>query len=343
MIYRLLIRPILFLFDAEKVHDFVMKIISKITFLYPFIKFIYSPKNADSIEINGLKFRNRLGLAAGLDKNGEAIRFWDAIGFSHVEVGTVTPGPQKGNPKPRIFRLVYDNAIINSMGFNNKGADEILKNISRARNLMKPGFIIGVNIGKNKPTPLENAYEDYKICLEKLYDAADYFTLNVSSPNTKGLRDLQGSKYLNDLLKEITSLNIKLAGERANPPKKIFLKIAPDISGNEIEDIFRLVIRYDIDGIVATNTTITRRNISESIFEEGGLSGKPLSELSNKVLDKLNELNSGSEYGKISLIGSGGVFNKKDFKKKLNSGAELVQVYTGFIFEGMKITKKILS
>ena len=343
MFYKAIIRPILFLFDAERVHNFVIRIISKFTFIYPFIRLIYSPKNDSTIEINGLKFRNRLGLAAGLDKNGESIRFWDAVGFSHIEVGTVTPKPQPGNPKPRIFRLIKDKAIINRMGFNNKGADVIFKNILSAKKHIKNNFIIGINIGKNKDTPLEKAFEDYLICLEKLYDAADFFTINISSPNTEGLRELQGKEELDILLNKITSKNHDIAIGKKIKPKMIFLKIAPDLTEEEINDIYNLVVKYNINGIAATNTTLSRNNLSEISGEDGGLSGKPLNKLSNNVLKILNDLNQKNKNNKILLIGIGGVFYKKNYDDKIQSGADLIQVYTGFIYEGLNIVKKILD
>jgi dihydroorotate dehydrogenase len=343
MVYKILIRPILFLFNAEIVHDFVIWIVSRFTFIYPFVRLLYSPKNNSSINIDGLIFRNRLGIAAGLDKNGEAIRFWDALGFSHIEVGTVTPKSQPGNPKPRIYRLIKDKAIINRMGFNNPGADGVCKNILKARKKIKGDFLIGVNIGKNKITPNENAYKDYLICLEKFYDIADFFTVNISSPNTPGLRELQGKDELDILLDKISSRNNILGDELKIKPKIIFLKIAPDLSEDEITEIYKLVIKYNISGIIATNTTLSRNNLLNIINEEGGLSGRPLTELSNKVLEILKKLNTENKENKISLIGSGGVFNNKDFNQKLELGADLVQVYTGFIYEGMKIVKNILK
>ncbi len=292
--------------------------------------------------VNGLKFRNPLGLAAGLDKDGEAIRFWDAAGFSHIEVGTVTPKLQPGNKKPRLFRLVKDKAIINRMGFNNKGADELCEKIIKAKKKINNDFIIGVNIGKNKTTPLETAADDYKICLEKLYDYANYFTINISSPNTEGLRELQGEKYLDDLLFQISNKNSELAKVKNTNAKTIFLKIAPDLSETEIEQIYNLVVKHKIAGIIATNTTISRTELPEQPSEEGGLSGKPLKAKSNLVLKKLNELNLKNKNSRINLIGCGGVFDNADCNDKLKSGADLVQIYTGFIYEGLNIIKKIL-
>ena len=342
MLYKFFIRPVLFCFNAEFIHNFVIWFISRFTFIYPFIRLIYSPKIESPVIINGMKFKNRLGIAAGLDKNGTAIRFWDAAGFSHMEIGTVTPKPQPGNPKPRIFRLIKEKGIVNRMGFNNKGADVIYKNILASKRYIKKDFIVGVNIGKNKNTPNENASEDYLICLEKLYDAADFFTINISSPNTPGLRELQNKEELNKLLNNISSKNIALANAKNQNPKVIFLKIAPDLSENEITEIYNSVINHKISGIIATNTTITRDSLLNNPDEEGGLSGKPLLELSNKALAHLNKLNLESEK-KIVLVGVGGIFDKNDYTSKLNLGAELVQIYTGFIYEGLNIIKNILN
>lgn len=344
MFYKFLIRPILFLFNPEFIHDIIFFIISKFPLLHPLFGLLYSPReNWEEIEINGLKFRNRLGIAAGLDKDGIAVRFFDAVGFSHIEVGTVTPLPQPGNDKPRLFRLKKDMALINRMGFNNLGADVIKKNLLKAKKHLKYGFVVGVNIGKNKNTPLENAYSDYEICLEKLYDVADYFTINISSPNTEGLRNLQSEEYLDELLEKISVKNITLAEEKSIPAKSIFLKIAPDLTETEIEQIYFLTSKYDLAGIVATNTTITRNNLLEDPGETGGLSGKPVKDLSGKVLKQLKAYNDSNTFSGLYLIGSGGVFSKNDYKEKLIDGADLVQVYTGYIYEGNGIIKKILK
>lgn len=342
MVYKIFIRPIFFLFKPELAHDIIFFVISKFPFLYPIFRLLYSPKeNWEEIEINGLKFRNRLGLAAGLDKEAVAIRFFDSVGFSHIEVGTVTPLPQPGNEKPRLFRLKKDEALVNRMGFNNPGADEVKKNIMKAKKYLKKGFAVGVNIGKNKTTPLETAYRDYEICLEKFYDAADYFTVNISSPNTEGLRELQGEKYLDELLGKISEKNRALSEEKNIPLKNIFLKIAPDLSREEIEQIYILASKHELTGIAATNTTITRNNLIESTEEKGGLSGKPLKEMSDNVLKQLKDLNDGNSFHKMYFIGSGGVFTKNDYKEKLIYGADLVQVYTGYIYEGNRIIKNI--
>ncbi|MBL7128873.1 MAG: quinone-dependent dihydroorotate dehydrogenase [Ignavibacteria bacterium] len=342
--YKHVIRPFLFLFDPEKVHNFTMWFFPLMVFLYPLFRLLYNPKKSNKkIYVCGLTFRNRLGLAAGLDKDGTVIRFWEALGFSHIEVGTVTPLPQPGNEKPRIFRLIKDNAILNRLGFNNNGADALKRNIIKSRKSISEDFIIGVNIGKNKYTPIETAYEDYKICLEKLYEQADYFTINISSPNTEELRKLQGVDYLDELLSEIQKTNTELSCRKSCNKKVIFLKIAPDLTNEEIINICSLTVKHKINGIIATNTTITREGLFEKTEEEGGLSGKPLKQLSDNVLKKLNELNEKNEENKIVLVGVGGVFDKKGFEDKLNDGAELVQIYTGFIYEGPGIIKKLLN
>ncbi|MGV8018424.1 MAG: quinone-dependent dihydroorotate dehydrogenase [Ignavibacteria bacterium] len=287
-----------------------------------------------------MRFRNRLGIAAGLDKNGELIEFWDTAGFSHIEVGTVTPLPQPGNPKPRLFRLVKDKGIINRMGFNNKGAEHIRKKILKAKKRTRKDFVIGVNIGKNKQTPLENAFEDYAKCLDTLYEAGDYFTINISSPNTEGLRELQGRKFLKDLLFEIIMKRNEIMKARNLPEKNIFLKIAPDLTDEEIKSIYEDSVYYGLNGIIATNTTITRDDLKTKIEEGGGLSGKPLKAMSDEVLKKLSELNRDKK--DFILIGAGGVFNASDYKDKMLYGADLVQIYTGLIYEGFGIAKKIL-
>lgn len=343
MFYKIFIRTFLFLFDAESVHNITLYFFSKATFLYPLVKYLYHPHQSPEFELKDLKFKNRLGLAAGFDKNGIAIRFWEALGFSHIEVGTVTPLPQPGNPKPRIFRLKKDEAIINRLGFNNKGADEVRKNILEVRRLTGKNFVIGVNIGKNKITPVKDAVTDYKICFEKLYDAADYFTVNISSPNTEGLRLLQEERYLDELLSELRILNESISLSIGNEMKCIFLKIAPDLSPEMTEIIYRLVLKNNITGIIATNTTVERVNLKSGINEQGGLSGKPLKLISDKVLKNLNFLNKEKTENNLSLIGVGGVFGKTDFEDKIVNGATLVQIYTGLIYEGPSILKKILN
>lgn len=341
MIYKT-IRKILFKFDPEDVHNLVFRVLPLIKWSFPILRYFYSFEDVSNrYTIKDLKFRNRLGVAAGLDKNGELIEFWDAVGFSHVEVGTVTPLPQEGNPKPRLFRLIKDKGIINRMGFNNEGAEILRERILKAKKKTRKDFIVGVNIGKNKDTPLEKASEDYVKCLEVLYDAGDYFTINISSPNTAGLRSLQEDKQLSSLLFEIVMKRNEIVKTKNLPEKCIFLKIAPDLNNSEIQSIYNTALNYGLNGIIATNTTITRENLLTQINEEGGLSGKPVKGMADVVLKKLNELNEGNK--NFVLIGAGGVFNKSDYKDKMILGAEIVQVYTGLIYEGFGITNKILK
>ncbi|MGC8857618.1 MAG: quinone-dependent dihydroorotate dehydrogenase [Ignavibacteria bacterium] len=343
MLYKTFVRPILFMLSPEAAHNFTIKMFSILKLTFPILKLFVQRKTSwEQVKVFNLAFRNRLGIAAGLDKDGEAIWVFDAFGYSHIEVGTVTPLPQKGNEKPRLFRLKKDNALLNRMGFNNKGAEYVKKNILKARQYVSRDFIIGVNIGKNKNTPIENAADDYIKCLEVLYEVADYFTINISSPNTEHLRELQNIAYLDNFLKVITRKNQELSELYSCNKKPIFLKIAPDLTDEEVERIYLFCFKYDITGLVATNTTVSREGLSTQVSEAGGLSGKPLESLSNKVLSKLNTLNISNAFGKLVLIGVGGVFDKEGYKAKLLNGADLVQVYTGLIYEGICLIQKIL-
>ena len=344
MFYKVFVRPILFLLSPEAAHNFTIKTLSILRFTFPVLKLIvHQKKTWEQVKINKLAFRNRLGIAAGLDKDAEAIWVFDAFGYSHIEVGTVTPLPQEGNEKPRLFRLKRDKALINRMGFNSKGVDYVKKNILKARRFISKDFVIGVNIGKNKSTPIENAVDDYIKCLEVLYDVADYFTINISSPNTERLRELQTTVYLDNLLNVISIKNQQLSEIYKCDKKPIFLKIAPDLSEEDVEKIYLSCFRYEITGLVATNTTVSRESLSTQVSESGGLSGKPLEKLSNKILSQLNELNICNTFGKLFLIGVGGVFDKEDYKTKLLYGADLVQVYTGLIYQGFCLIKKVLQ
>lgn len=330
--------------DPENAHNLVLNFFSKAGFLMPFVNFLYSPKKNEPFFFNDLTFRNKIGLSAGFDKNAVALRLWDAIGFSHAEIGTVTPLPQSGNPKPRIFRLKKDRALINRLGFNNKGADEICQNISKSKNYLSSDFIIGVNIGKNKDTPMENAFYDYKLCFEKLFDVADYFTLNISSPNTADLRTLHENEQLSELLGEIQDLNKDISHRKNKKLKTVFLKISPDINKEAASIIYDNVKKHNIDGIIATNTTVTRKGLSSGIDEHGGLSGKPLKFKSDEILSIFNELkNKDRSDAKPILIGCGGIFNTEDMKAKIKNGASLVQIYTGMIYEGPGFIKKLLN
>lgn len=338
MIYKNIIRPILFRFEAEKVHDLTLKMLSSgviDNLIKPFLKY-----DNESLrkKVGNLTFRNPIGLAAGMDKDCTALSVWDAIGFGFAEVGTVTPYPQEGNPKPRIFRYPDENAIINRLGFNNCGVDRFLKNISAGKEDIPNNFIVGVNIGKNKRTQLEDAFQDYKFSFEKLYEYADYFTINVSSPNTEGLRELQQKRYLDEILKSLQELNVELDKIYACERKDIFLKIAPDLTEEELDDIIEVSVSNQITGIVATNTTINRESLDPGKhYKGGGLSGIPLKKLSNGVISSIKK----KAGDKLEVIGCGGVFDVDDVKEKLGLGASLVQIYTGFIYEGPGVIKKI--
>ena len=330
--YRKIILPILFLFDPEKVHNFTF-LFFKISLNLPFVGFIirkiYSVENKKlHKKIFGLKFNNPVGLAAGFDKNAKLYNELNCFGFGFIEIGTVTPEPQKGNPKKRLFRLVDDKGIINRMGFNNDGMCKITTRLKKNKNVL-----IGGNIGKNKSTPNNQAVSDYLLCFNYLHDFVDYFVVNVSSPNTPNLRELQNKEPLIDILKSLKDENIK-----KQKPKPILLKISPDLSKNNLSDIVDIVLSLKIDGIIATNTTIQRNSLkSKNMNESGGLSGKPISERSNEVIRYISEKSKGS----IPIIGVGGIHSAQDAIDKINAGADLVQIYTGFIYEGPSLVRSI--
>jgi dihydroorotate dehydrogenase len=339
--YKLFLRPILFYFDAEKVHYFVvnlLKFFAKIPFAKNFLRFLYEVKE-DSLQqtIMGLDFKNPVGLAAGFDKNAEYIEEMEALGFGFIEVGTLTPKPQDGNPKPRLFRLPKDFGLINRMGFNNKGVEKAITFLAKYKKNGKKSSIIGGNIGKNKITSNENAVEDYVICFEKLFDVVDYFVVNVSSPNTPNLRELQDKEPLTKLLQTLQDKNYQ-----KTKPKPILLKIAPDLTKTQIDDIVEIVQTTKIQGLIASNTTIDRTNLQTSSEElekigAGGLSGKPLTKKSTEIIRYLRQ-----KLGKeVVIIGVGGIFSAADAIEKLEAGANLVQVYTGFIYEGANLVKEI--
>ena len=335
-----IIRSILFLMPAETAHYFtlnVLDVLIRIPIVSSIIKAMYTNKNQKPLEFAGILFPNRVGLAAGFDKNSKYLRVMQALGFGHVEIGTVTPKGQAGNDKPRLFRIIPDEAVINRMGFNNDGLEEIKL---RLKNRPK-GLIVGGNIGKNKVTPNEEAVNDYLICFEGLYPYVDYFTVNVSSPNTPGLRALQDRGPLTEILNALLNKRKSLidAGQKKLP---VFLKIAPDLSNEQLDDIVLLTKETGIDGIVATNTTISREGLSASKTDieamgAGGLSGKPVFERSTEVLQYLNQAFQGS----VPMIGVGGISNKANAEAKLHAGAELVQIYSGFIYHGPALVKEI--
>ena len=279
-------------------------------------------------EVFGIKFPNPVGLAAGLDKNAELYKELSCFGFGFIEIGTITPKPQEGNPKKRLFRLKDDKGIINRMGFNNKGVEEAVKQLRLNTNV-----IIGGNIGKNKITPNENAVDDYLICFEALYDYVDYFVVNVSSPNTPNLRTLQEKEPLKNLLETLQKHN-----QQKPKAKPILLKIAPDLTDEQLLDIIEIINQTKIAGVIATNTTIAREKlISPEQTETGGLSGKPLFQRSTQIIRFLSEKSQNS----FPIIGVGGIHSAKDALEKLDAGATLIQLYTGFIYEGPKLIRKI--
>lgn len=330
--YKLLIRPILFCFDSEKVHYFsfsFIKFISKIPFVPQIIKSIYEVKDTRlEREVFGLKFKNPVGLAAGFDKDAKCYQELSNFGFGFIEIGTLTPKPQDGNPKKRLFRLKADSAIINRMGFNNGGVDAA---VLRLKN--NNGILIGGNIGKNKLTPNEDATSDYLICFDALFDYVDYFVVNVSSPNTPNLRELQEKKPLTELLTQLENRN-----SEHKTKKPILLKIAPDLTNDQLLDIIDIVNETKIAGVIATNTTISREGLqSENKTEIGGLSGKPLSKRSTEVIRFLSEKSNKA----FPIIGVGGIHSAEDALEKLEAGASLVQLYTGFIYEGPKLVSEI--
>lgn len=347
-----LLRTILFWFDAEQVHYFSMnalKLFCSVPFLKNIIRKKYSPSEAHSgVTLLNLSFKNLVGLGAGFDKNAKYLNELEALGFGFVEIGTVTPLAQKGNEKPRLFRLPKDKALINRMGFNNDGVEAVAERLKtwREKTVQRPAtndqrqsnkLIIGGNIGKNKKTPNDEAWKDYEICFAALHPYADYFVVNVSSPNTPGLRELQEKESLRKILTGLQQINFKTA-----TPKPILLKIAPDLTREQIDDVISLALEINLDGLVVANTTINRdKLISASpalqTIGAGGLSGLPLKNRSTELVSYI----AAQTKGNIPIIASGGIFTGQDAAEKLNAGASLIQVWTGFIYEGPAIVKKI--
>lgn len=318
-----LVRKFIFSMQPESAHEFTIKAL-KMAGKLPFPIF---PTPDNPVEVMGLKFKNPIGLAAGADKNGEAIDGFGKLGFGFIEVGTVTPLAQDGNPKPRQFRILEAEGIINRNGFNNLGVDVLVENVKRA----KYDGILGINIGKNAVTPIENALDDYQICLRKVYEYADYITVNISSPNTKNLRSLQYGEALDELLLGLKAEQARLS-QKFQQYKPLVLKIAPDLTEEEIASVADSLIRHRIDGVIAGNTTLSRETVAGLINAEqvGGLSGKPLNALSTKLIMQLaKELN-----GALPIIGSGGIHSLASGQEKIDAGAKLLQVYSGLIYEG---------
>ncbi|MEM7035486.1 MAG: quinone-dependent dihydroorotate dehydrogenase [Bacteroidota bacterium] len=336
--YKLLARPLLFLFDPEKIHHFAFRMLG-LWFRIPgaarLDRWIHRLTHPDlEREVFGLKFPNPVGLAAGFDKDAKLTDHWSAMGFGFVEIGTVTPRPQVGNPKKRLFRLPKDKALINRMGFNNGGVEAMVARLKKRNSF---NLIVGGNIGKNKDTPNEKAAEDYKICFEALFPYVDYFVVNVSSPNTPGLRELQEKEPLTRLLNSLQNLN-----QKKDKPKPILLKIAPDMGWGQVDDILDIVRDTGLAGLVATNTTVSREGLQTPAAEveaigNGGLSGAPLTDRAQEFIRYIRE-KAGPD---LPIIAVGGIMSPEDAVARLKAGATLVQVYTGFVYEGPFLQKKI--
>jgi dihydroorotate dehydrogenase len=363
------IRQCLFLFPTEGVHYFSMnalRLACKVGFLKRFISKKSTPANNGlATDLFGLHFKNPVGLAAGFDKNALYLNELEALGFGFVEIGTVTPKPQAGNEQPRLFRLPKDQALINRMGFNNEGVKVVAKRLKEWKEKKRKEYqiqnteyrseqpatghqtaagsrlVIGGNIGKNKVTPNEDAWKDYEICFRELFNCVDYFVVNVSSPNTPGLRELQEKDALRKILSHLQTINLTMAGTEGNA-KPLLLKIAPDLTQEQIDDVIDLAMEIKLDGLVATNTTIDRSGLHSTAAEleaigAGGLSGKPLTQRSTDIVRYIVQKTN----GQVPVIASGGIFTGADAKEKLQAGASLVQVWTGFIYEGPGIVQKI--
>jgi len=329
-----LLRPLLFSLDPETAHEVTLKLLNS-TYILGLSKLIYPAIDQKPVTVMGLDFKNPVGLAAGLDKNGDYINALAALGFGFVEIGTVTPRPQPGNPKPRLFRLPEHQAIINRMGFNNLGIDHLLAQVKQSRY----SGILGINIGKNFDTPIENAADDYLIGLRKAYPSASYITINISSPNTKNLRQLQQGDEIKSLISSLKEEQQRLRREHGKYVP-LALKIAPDLTTNEIAHIAGLLLEFEIDAVIATNTTIARDMIAGHPLanEAGGLSGAPVKQQSTLVVRELGAaLN-----GKIPIIAAGGILSAADAQEKLEAGASLVQIYSGLIYRGPQLIADIV-
>ena len=331
-----LTRPFLFGLDPELAHELTLGTIARLQHT-PAQGLWMQPRVDDPVVVAGLRFPNKVGLAAGLDKNGRCIDGLGAMGFGFIEVGTVTPLAQPGNSKPRMFRVPAANALINRLGFNNEGLDTFIANVQRARSFRAGGGIVGLNIGKNAATPIERAADDYLLALRGVYPHADYITVNISSPNTQNLRALQSDEQLQLLLNMLVGRRAEL--EREHGHKPIFVKIAPDLDEDQIRVIATTLQRHGIDGVIATNTTVSRHGVHQlpNGQETGGLSGAPLLSGSNRVIRLLR-----SELGKAyPIIGVGGVMSAADARSKTKAGADLVQIYTGLIYKGPGLVSEV--
>jgi len=324
------IRPILFAIEAEKAHALALKSLTYIP------KYSFAIDENSKVEALGLEFSHQIGLAAGFDKNGEYINVLARLGFSFIEIGTVTPRPQSGNEKPRLFRLPKDEAIINRMGFNNHGVDVLVANVEKANYQ----GILGINIGKNKDTPINQAVNDYLICLQKVYAHASYVTINISSPNTPDLRKLQSGDYFKDLINDLREEQLHLADKHKHYVPLV-VKLSPDETDEALKTMADIIIDNGIDGIIATNTTCSREGITNLDLskESGGLSGKPLAKRSTECLQVLKQV-VGND---VTLIGAGGIDSVNVAFEKLQAGASLLQIYTGLIYQGPGLVKRLVE
>jgi dihydroorotate dehydrogenase len=339
MAYERFLRPILFKTDPEWVHQATLQMLAMAgawTPLRAILRRNYCVDDA-SLQVNiwGLTFPNPIGLAAGYDKNGRGMHGLACLGFGHLEVGTVTPLPQDGHPRPRIFRLPEDQAMINRMGFSNRGGDALRTRLHMG---VPAGVILGINIGKGLETPLEAAAEDYLGLMEDFYPLADYLAVNVSSPNTVGLRRLQAREALDDLLRQCIDLRSKL-WDQYHKDVPLLIKIAPDLQIDELKDAVEVILKWGFDGVIATNTTISREGLRSRSGEEGGLSGAPLKARSTEIIRLIHKFTDGS----LPIIGVGGVFNIADVLEKIEAGASLVQLYTGLVYRGPGLVREILE
>ena len=346
-LYRTILRPAVFLQDSEKAHGRIISMLertSRSRLLTSLLGNLYSSPELP-VNVFGLDFLNPLGIAAGMDKNGAAVPAWQSIGYGFCEIGGITFHNQPGNPKPRMFRASAEKALINRMGFNNIGAHALQERLKgwKDRGLW-PDSPVGINLGKSKVTPLNDAPKDYSGSLNLLWNHADFFVINVSSPNTLGLRELQQAEHLESILNQCQKINTKCSKKEGRDPKPLLVKIAPELDDDYLKDIIKLIEKYKLSGIVATNTTIQRPETKNSkckkvYSEEGGLSGVPLRERSTEMISKIYKMTD----GKVPIIGVGGVFTADDAWEKIAAGASLIQLYTGLVFEGPGIAKNIVS
>jgi dihydroorotate dehydrogenase len=330
--YELFVRPLLFSLDAETAHHVTVGLLGRASNFDPALRVLRSFQPASKPKtLFGLNFPNPIGLAAGLDKNGLALPAWAALGFGFIEIGTVTAQAQPGNPKPRIFRLPAEQALINRLGFNNDGADAIAQRLARLRESGRwPAVPVGINIGKSRVTPLEQATDDYLYSFRTLRDFADYITLNVSSPNTPGLRELQEPERLSELLSAI-------GNEAGTTPKPLVVKISPDLSGAELKTILTVCEKNGVSGIIATNTTLDHSSIAPQLDQAGGLSGAPLRDKSTALVREI------AAHSTIPVIASGGIFDAESARAKFRAGAQLIQLYTGLVYRGPQLLREIMD